>query len=46
MMLGLAGTEIAVVFWLSLVSSIFCVGYGLSNWNAKEAKAELKRKPE
>ncbi|XPV75099.1 MAG: symporter small accessory protein [Desulfovibrio sp.] len=42
-MLGLQGTEIAIVFWLSIFSSLFCVYYGVTNWNATESEATLKQ---
>lgn len=35
MMLGLGSVEIAVVFWLCLLSSLGCVVYGILNWNNK-----------
>ncbi|MEF2145176.1 MAG: symporter small accessory protein [Desulfovibrionaceae bacterium] len=32
-MLGLGSTEIAIAFWLVIICSAVCVGYGALNWN-------------
>lgn len=32
-MIGLGSVELAVVFWLVIISSLWCIGYGILNWN-------------
>lgn len=34
MMLGLGSVEIALAFWLVILSSLLCIGYGVIKWNS------------
>ena len=33
MLLGLGSIEVALPYWLCIISTIGCVSYGVANWN-------------
>ncbi|WP_018124344.1 symporter small accessory protein [Desulfovibrio oxyclinae] len=42
-MLGFDTFEPAAALWLCLAASVWCVGYGLRNWNNKGYEAKPRK---